>query len=367
MLTRVILASFRLLCRLRLEAKVLQIRSAAQPTEETTRLRTSPPRRRAPRCLRGAHPPPRHLTSTAYETQARRDGGTRDRTVGASHPHERGACVLRRVIGSSHGLRRRESLALSAARGPGWEYEGGLCVSESEFFDLLATSPTRWRTLRMSGREWRDLTLARQAWAARKRQRLAGGMPVPTSALGRMERPEPREHEETWSLWLAPPQRRAIFAFGTGTVDVVFHETTWWSYGPTGFSSNEGRSRHEHGLGWGEQLVRTPDYATGFSVQHVQTGSRLGRATLEARVTTVHPPPERGRGLHGLVIGDADMIDLSVDRERGVILRATSWIQHSVYRILEALDVAFDEVFPPDTFKIEPPPGWKPPPARERL
>ncbi len=183
----------------------------------------------------------------------------------------------------------------------------------------------------------------------------------------RTDRPQPREYEETWSLWLAPTWKRATFAFHPGTGDVVFHETTWWSYSPGGFASNAGSSRMEHGLGPGEDLVRTPDYVTRLAVQHVEPGSRLGRATLEGRVTAVHPLRECSKGLHGLVIGDADAIDLLVDRERGVILRAVSWLHGSAYRIVEASDVAFNELFPPDTFKIEPPSGWVPPPARERL
>jgi hypothetical protein len=86
--------------------------------------------------------------------------------------------------------------------------------------------------------------------------------------------------------------------------------------------------------------------------------------TLEVHAVAVHHDRERGRGLHGLTFGDADKIDLSVDIERGVILRAVSWFQGSVYRTLEALDVGFDETFPHDAFKIEPIPGqdWEPPP-----
>jgi hypothetical protein len=71
----------------------------------------------------------------------------------------------------------------------------------------------------------------------------------------------------------------------------------------------------------------------------------------------VHHSGDRGRGLHGLIIGDADRIDLSVDRERGVLLRAASWFEGSMYRTVEALSVAFDETFPSDAFEIDPLPG----------
>jgi hypothetical protein len=86
-------------------------------------------------------------------------------------------------------------------------------------------------------------------------------------------------------------------------------------------------------------------------------GSWVGRSTLDVHARAVHHPRDRGRGLHGLIIGDADRIDLSVDRERGVILRAASWFEGSMYRTVEALDVAFDERFPSGAFEIEPLPG----------
>jgi hypothetical protein len=57
------------------------------------------------------------------------------------------------------------------------------------------------------------------------------------------------------------------------------------------------------------------------------------------------------------VIGDADEIHMSIDRERGVILFAESWFADRPYRILEIDRVAFDEPLGPETFAIVPLPG----------
>jgi hypothetical protein len=231
----------------------------------------------------------------------------------------------------------------------------------SEFFDLLSTSPDRWTTLRMSGRDWRDTGISHQAWDAGIARIRASGASVTTITLGRSDVPEPPEHEHTWTLWLAPPWKRAIFTVATDTVDVVFHGPTWWGNSRGASISNDSpeRARSKHGLGYGEDLVRTRDYVTSLEIQEIGEGSWIDRPTLDVRARAVHHSGERrrGKGLHGLIIGDADRIDLSVDRERGVILRAASWYEGSMYRTLEALDVVFDETFPSDAFKIEPLPG----------
>jgi hypothetical protein len=45
---------------------------------------------------------------------------------------------------------------------------------------------------------------------------------------------------------------------------------------------------------------------------------------------------------------------LSVDRERGVLLSASSWLRGNVYRIVEMTRVEFDPNFDPDAFIIQP-------------
>ncbi len=179
-----------------------------------------------------------------------------------------------------------------------------------------------------------------------------------SSISSRSTLPAPDETDEAWRLWIAGRWKRARFVAGRQDVDVVFHESTWWSNGHGRSRTNGGARNSRHGEGPGADLVRTPDYPTLIDIGNVTSGSRLGRPTLdvEARIRR-GTERRRGRGLHGLVIGEADEIVLAIDRERGVLLRAESWFRGSAYRVLEMTDVAFDEEFRPSTFEIRPLPG----------
>ena len=138
-------------------------------------------------------------------------------------------------------------------------------------------------------------------------------------------------------------------------MDVVFHESTWWSNAHEFSRTNGGAINSGHGDGPGANLIRTADYVSFIDVGDISPGSWLGRETLSVTVSIRRGlEVTRGLGLHGLVIGDADPILLDVDRERGVILRAETSYRGSVYRVLEMNEVAFDEEFPTDTFEIRP-------------
>jgi hypothetical protein len=141
-------------------------------------------------------------------------------------------------------------------------------------------------------------------------------------------------------------------------VDVVFRDSTWWSNG-NGFSRTNGASaKAGHGMGWSRDLLRTSDYTALIDITAVSAGVCIGRPTVELAVTIRHDRHGfRGPGVHGLVIGDPDQLQLSVDEERGVILRTQAWIEDRLYRMVEMTEVAFDERLSSDTFAIEPLPG----------
>jgi hypothetical protein len=170
--------------------------------------------------------------------------------------------------------------------------------------------------------------------------------------------PELEESEESWQLWMAPPWRRAQFRVGLDTVDVVFRDSTWWSNGHGVSTTNGGAPNQQHGEGYGPYLIRTADWVSRLHVESVLTGTWLGRETLDTRATIRTGEFIRGLDpLHGLVVGDPDDLLLSIDHERGVVLRTEARLQGATYRIVEMTQVAFDKDFPPETFEIRPLPG----------
>lgn len=87
-----------------------------------------------------------------------------------------------------------------------------------------------------------------------------------------------------------------------------------------------------------------------------KTGRRTtvaGREALEVRVETIswgYPP----RIFHGFYApeGTTDHL-LLVDAEVGIILRAAARLEGREFYVAEATDIAYDETFPEDTFRLE--------------
>jgi hypothetical protein len=231
-----------------------------------------------------------------------------------------------------------------------------------EVADLLASSQSRWRTLRAEGREWRNHQILHAAWEAMvsRWNREKGGATARATAQFVADQDEdepPDEGEEEWRLWLAPPWKRAQFCVGSATVNVVFHGNTWWSNSDGKSITNGGALNVGHGEGYGADLIRTAVYVPLLNIEETTSGTRLGRATIEARATAREDAGFARHGLHGLMVGDADYVVMSVDAERGVLLRTEAWFNGKIYRVVEMTQVGFDEEFTAETFEIQPLPG----------
>jgi hypothetical protein len=235
-------------------------------------------------------------------------------------------------------------------------------VSEitNQILELLSNSEFRWDTLQATGREWRNSRILAEAWRAGSDRKRASA-PAGSFQTGHVysTKPKPEVSEEAWSLWLAPPWKRAHFLIGADVIDVVMHGERWWSNGHGESRSKVGR----HGLGWGENLVRTSEFVNLLDFKEVSEATYIDRPVFDAWATMRHDERRRGPGLHGLILGDADRVRLMVDREHGVILRTEAWFHESLYRILEMTEIRYDLDFGPEIFHIDPLPGqsWQPP------
>ena len=133
---------------------------------------------------------------------------------------------------------------------------------------------------------------------------------------------------------------------------MVIEGSTFWSNGHGRSITNGGKTSQGHGLGDGNNLIRTSEYSDLLQVMDLSDGMRAGRQTIDAKTTTLDGEhPRRGQGLHGLTIGDPEILELSLDRERGVVLSASSHFQGAIYRVVEATEVSIEPEFDFDVFE----------------
>jgi hypothetical protein len=234
---------------------------------------------------------------------------------------------------------------------------------QDEFFNLLRTSESRWVTLHIEGRTWLDVDVQNLAWQAQINRMKVNGARFAVFRSTNPEKEEatktavvkkPLENEQTWRLWASPQRRRAQFYVGEEIVDVVIEGSTFWSNGHGRSITNSGKENIGHGQGDGQNLIETASYASLLHVARISEGMKDGRRTIDARVTILDDEHHKhGRGVHGLTIGDPDYLELRLDRERGVVLSASSWLDASLYRIVEMTRCEFDLVFARDVYDIE--------------
>jgi hypothetical protein len=227
----------------------------------------------------------------------------------------------------------------------------------SEFGDLLElmhTSITRWQTIRASGLDWRHRSRANRAW-----ERWLADVRSRSFAVLRGGKDDDQSIDrERWSLWQEKPDRlRAEFEVEDGTVTVVIVGDTWWSWSPTrGTKTNAGDPHYSHGIGAGQALIDPSSILPAVELQIVSRDAFIGRPSVNVIATPsfIDVYDEESIDLriatHGLGSG-ADEYLLSVDAERGVLLRSEARIDGQPFRILAMESVAFDAPFAEDVFR----------------
>jgi hypothetical protein len=219
-----------------------------------------------------------------------------------------------------------------------------------DVLELLHTSPDRWKTLRLAGREWRHLARFNRAWeksiaVAQRNSRVFSVVsfapaPVPGEPL------EPPETTvEQWRLWHAKPDKvRTEFPVGAETVTAVFAGSQWWSWSPSmGHLTNSGGLQASHGLGPAQVLVETPTLLGSLKLQTVSRVTFLSRSAYLVGAT----PAKLDENalpfvLHALGAG-ADRYELVVDAEIGVVWRSQAELGGEAFRVLETDELGINE------------------------
>jgi outer membrane lipoprotein-sorting protein len=232
-------------------------------------------------------------------------------------------------------------------------------VSElGDLLELIYGAGERWRTVRLTLREWQHPGRTREAIERlNKRQSSGGSSQIIISGAG--SEPEPEELEHVVRIWLdgdrAREEREGPYAFpALGVRD----GTRWWQYSKEyGGSSNESEPDVQSGIGQQALGLLEPTHVLGA----LRLGTPVeveaaGRPALLVRAQPGGRDREGAFSLHRLGLG-ADAYELVFDRERGVLLRTTSLLDDLPMTSTEVVEIAFDEEFPPETFVFELPEG----------
>lgn len=226
-----------------------------------------------------------------------------------------------------------------------------------DLLELVYGAGDRWRTARLTMREWHHTGRTREA-IERLQERQSGGgrMTMTMHAVGGPGPPEPEEVEHVVRTWIdgerAREERAGPYAFPTlGIRD----GDRWWQYSERfGASANEAEPGVQSGIGEAALALLDPAHVLG--ALRLEPDGEIVVAERPALLVRGVPRDRDGFHPHRLGFG-AEAYELVVDRERGVLLRTTSLLDEEPLSSTEVLEVAFDEDFPPDLFVFELPEG----------
>jgi outer membrane lipoprotein-sorting protein len=233
-----------------------------------------------------------------------------------------------------------------------------------DVLELLHDAEPRWKTLRAVGRQWHHNPRASEVFERHFAAIEAGQPPgavvrftgyVPDGS----QPPVPDENEERWRLWIERGGRtRAEFSMGNETVSVVFDGPTWWSWSPhAGGMTNRGATNHGHGSGPAGTLINPTALMGALRLELLGKDTLLGRDVFRVRgLPRARLGNEHENALHELGIGADDYL-LSVDAERGVVLRSEARFRDQPFTVIEMTEVAFDADLPAETFTVVLPEG----------
>lgn len=216
-----------------------------------------------------------------------------------------------------------------------------------DVLELLHSSPSLWHTMQAAGTEWTDPSLFHEAF-----RRGFDRHSVMFTSISRDDSGvyDDDDATERWRLWIEQPDRRRVeFLVGQQTVTAVWLGDTWWSWSPSqGAMTNNGQTNHSHGKGPSEAIIETPALLGALTFEVLGRAQLLDREVLKA-IATPRLLPMPSMALHGLGSGADDYV-LSVDAERGVVLRSEARLRGKPFKVIEITEIDFDPPLPAATF-----------------
>jgi outer membrane lipoprotein-sorting protein len=226
-----------------------------------------------------------------------------------------------------------------------------------DLLEALYRSRHSYRTFEAEYSLWRQEKLAGEAWEARIRNTASSGVIVSSASIERAL----SEARGVWRLWRERPDRvRSEFSSPSfGYPLSVRVGNRWWTYDDdVGAIANVGQESGDSNVMDQYVVLSEPAGTTGLlEFEPIGRGERLGRRVLRTLARPL-PSPDTSYEFYWGLVGlapDAEEYELSVDAERGVLLRVEARHHGTSFFVADATSVAFDERIPENTFVFQPP------------
>jgi hypothetical protein len=182
--------------------------------------------------------------------------------------------------------------------------------------------------------------------------------PLPEAGEGQVEEAVTREEYVT-RIWLATPDRLRVEREedGAGWSIGIRDGAIWWAVDSDGSRhSNVNEPEVGSDIGDSTKLLFDPAPLVGaLKLELVEETKLLGRRAIRMRGT--RRPNVVTTDFELDELESEDEFEFDVDAERGVLLRRRSEHRGHEWFLQEAVDIAFDEEFDPQTFILSPTEG----------
>ncbi|HXO09642.1 MAG TPA: hypothetical protein VN880_16490 [Solirubrobacteraceae bacterium] len=233
-------------------------------------------------------------------------------------------------------------------------------VELGELLVLLHGADAAVEAIELTYRVWRHRERAHAAFVADAEEQKRRGASITLYGYGEVE-PEPAEVEETVRIWRAGERVRVEHHGGERDgYYAVADGPLWWMWDErNGAHSNRDDPSVGSGVGEELQIMMNPvPLLSSLRFQPMGSSEVAGRPTLTAHGVPRPHGIRHGRAfeLHEVGAG-ADLYELEVDRQLGVLLAVTAIRDQQPFHRVTTLAAAFDEPIPDEIFRFEPPAG----------
>jgi outer membrane lipoprotein-sorting protein len=215
-------------------------------------------------------------------------------------------------------------------------------------------------TVEVTYRLWRHRQRAHAAFAADVEERKRRGASITSYAVGKA-RPEPAEYEETVRIWRAGGRVRVEYHGGERDgYYAVADGSLWWVWDERmGARSNRDDPRVGGSIGDELQIMLNPiPLLSSLRFEPTGRSDVAGRPTITAHGTPRSQDPRHGGAFRHHELGTgADLYELEVDQQLGVLLAATAIRNGEPFHSITTLAIRFGQPIPDETFRFEPPAG----------